>query len=795
MLKSNITVRSNIYNRISANPENDPDFVRNISGGFALGAIKKRLDGTDSLSKLTKAQEQERLESSACSEVYNKKREQTHGPVFVDGEIMWVCRCENYDCEMYEECMSASYAKRIVRSEPVSGVDEELPVSLSYQFLGLRLDDFESVSKTDDELPSSPSYELLGLLPEVSESVSAIFEEPFFESLPEEELPPEIVITDPAFFETAKDGFEVIKDPSVIIKAPLTEKVLVNAGPGTGKTYTVIHRLEYIIKNNMADLSQLLVICYTRAAKQVIQERLESGIASGYLPAAARAVAVCTLDSLATMYLSEIEADFAKLNYDERIAMFNRKIDPKIFDNFEYVIIDELQDIVNQRAEMVLNILKNISCAFLLLGDKCQAIYDYDCHKKGMEAISSVRFYELLNKNISIDTRRYELTANMRQVPKLADYTNNLREALLSFEASDANDVFKEELSKLQIASQKAENFCPQPTAGESAAILCRNNGEAEYISSQLYKKGIQHTLLRGSGHPLSYHRWIADVFWDYREPLVSRDGFIERYKARVVADERRASLSYGALCELCDVEHERDIKLENLAEMLMKSVAPPAELLNKECENLVVSTIHRAKGREFDTVYLLESELPKNSADTEEARVRYVGVTRPRVDLKILEKSGKWHLLKNDYGRWFFRGNLYGRYCKNLSVGMPGDVDITGFVDESIGEWIDIQHYIATQVKPGDVAEITRSGDNYCIVHQGNTIGRLTDGIDSDFWSAIKRTDRRDKIPQRLYDVYISNIVTIVQRQHSERIPLWFRESRFWLGVEITGFAKIDWK
>ena len=59
------------------------------------------------------------------------------------------------------------------------------------------------------------------------------------------------------------------------VERNLNEKVIVNAPPGSGKTETIIQKLVYICNNNIADLKDILVICFSRAAVKEIKERVE----------------------------------------------------------------------------------------------------------------------------------------------------------------------------------------------------------------------------------------------------------------------------------------------------------------------------------------------------------------------------------------------------------------------------------------------------------------------------------------------------------------------------------------
>ena len=107
-----------------------------------------------------------------------------------------------------------------------------------------------------------------------------------------------------------------------IINADIHERIWVNAGPGTGKTYTVIQRLKKMLNDEID--GTILVLCFSRNAVQVIRERLsealgptvESLIDDGQL-------VIRTFDSFAT-YMLEDELNPA-WDYNQRIEAFIKR--------------------------------------------------------------------------------------------------------------------------------------------------------------------------------------------------------------------------------------------------------------------------------------------------------------------------------------------------------------------------------------------------------------------------------------------------------------------------------------
>lgn len=763
-MKTNITVASNIFNRANDDIRRDPDFLAQVIGRPALQKIKDQFSDSFSGVRLSNWQEQMYREDTGCSKAENG--EMTHGLVRKDGQVIWQGRCEYSMCARFKSCSETAHYNRA--EIKIHETPERDIAPLTYEWLG---------------------------------SIDGLFQDEFIEEQPQEDItPPEVVITDVKSF-VVQDEFEEIDNPTRIIEADINDNILVNAAPGSGKTYTVIRRLEHIINNHSVDdFSNILVLVYTNAAKNEILARIETGVLNNSLPYSAKSIDVCTFDSLATSYLATLEAQFTHLDYTGRIKLFNERFLRENFSNFEYVIVDELQDLVNERAKMTLNILSAIQGGYLLLGDKCQAIYDYDCYD--VDKVSSVEFYKRLEVLLPQDVLKFELLGNQRQNNKLAALSGNLRCALLEFDPPDANERIANELEQIAIVDS-VERYDFQSIT-KRTAILCRNNGEAEYVSHLLHKKGIQHTLLRSVGQTITLKRFIADCLWDYHgDSRLSRSVFIDRYCARVLDDAASASDAFDALSEAVYDEIKEVIEIDKLAQVLSHLTSKLTDvLLNDNNSLLTVSTIHKAKGREFDTVFLLDSGFKPTQDNTEEARVWYVGCTRAKSELFKLKKtslllkrsttySPRWVQLKNHRVKWTLR---LMSHCRNIVLGLPLDFSEAGFVEGDFYKALGIQEYIAQEVNVGDCLEVELSKGIYQVKHRGSVTGSLSESIFYQLLNIVRESNPASNAPPYLSSVYVSNIVTITPSKFPDGVSPYFRESKFWLGVELTGFPKIDW-
>lgn len=458
-------------------------------------------------------------------------------------------------------------------------------------------------------------------------------------------------------------------------------------------------------------------------------------------------------------------------------------------------MVDEIQDLVNERAEMVLKILSNLKCGYLLAGDRCQSIYDYEADKDA--TIDSVEFYKRAEALFPKDMRRYEITVNRRQTAELAKEAAKMRQVLLNDSFVKQNEYAKN-VSLKYLGKTKIETYIKTldhaPTV--STAILCRNNGEAEYISSLLCKKGIPHNLNRGVNNTASLPRWIADVFWDHCFENISKSDFIERFKFRCSCDIDPEIL-WKHLCKLTNTKDDTIINVSKLTTALTVSNNIPNDFYGKP-PMLTVSTIHRAKGSEFDKVILIESAIDTSSKGAEEARIQYVALTRPKMQFETMSKTTRY-FMRIMSGRVIETGlhNIYktlNRYCKCIAVGLTGDIDVTSFVSGNFDSILDLQQYIIENVKLYDELSAKRSPitGRYEIYHKGRCIGSLSKEMIAEIDIGVRSTDYKYNLPKELENLYVSGITTEILKQFNTNVPIEYQKSKICFGIQITGLARL---
>ena len=324
---SNVTLKSNIYINKTAST-GDQDFLKHITDyrilrRYGSGSENWRVSGWMTPTQraiLGHGQPNCSLERGTMS---------WGVPV---GSERFVCRCEQYTCSMFNKmCSQYSNFESVERD----GADhpKAVPAAVNVETLPLydasvpAMEPIESIVE-DPEIPITPDVS-----GEKMEPISIDVMKP---EEPKEEVSP---IKEPVVVPAITNTVQVTEQ-ATIINASISERIWVNAGPGTGKTYTVIQRLKKLLSSELD--GAILVLCFSKNAVQVIYDRLQEAI--GYQADALISdgqLVIRTFDSFAT-YMLEDELNPA-WNYNKRIEEFIKMIGRNsgaLNDMLEYLIVD-----------------------------------------------------------------------------------------------------------------------------------------------------------------------------------------------------------------------------------------------------------------------------------------------------------------------------------------------------------------------------------------------------------------------------------------------------------------------
>lgn len=603
-----------------------------------------------------------------------------------------------------------------------------------------------------------------------------------------------------------------------VIEANASERILINAGPGTGKTWTLIEKIIYMVGHLGIDAETIQVLCFSRAAVDVIRKRIRQEIKDNDGNLELNRIDVRTFDSFATQLLCWVrdsdyelipkEFKIEKLSYDERIQKFTEIIaaEPELISNCNHLVVDEVQDLVLDRAEMVLTLIRMLpdTCGVTLLGDSCQAIYDYQID----ECCTSLNFYKEIKR---LDTfKYYSFTENYRQTSKLLTYSDGYRQYLLNENVEACNEyanylknVIPTCSLKLGRVSKKNLTEFVEKYENRRTAILTRNNAQALKISGIFRKFSIDHCMVRKLKDKY-LGGWIALVFNKYNKKSLDYKEFslisvIEKIDGK---RELWEFFSEGV--------PERRLETKEILRKIVEVGTCDFLYINDKHSPLTISTIHRSKGREYDNVVLLD-DLLDNSEEIEEHRVKYVAISRARHQIFQSKMSALFFKTLDDR-RCYGVGMAHKKqkkYLSNFEVGLKGDIISNDFViEDGLQEWI--RENISTL--PGKEVYLSKSyvqTDGYIVydvilAYNNKRIGKTSREFFLELTQAIrsiKGLSNRWEVFDYLYPlefcgVYITDIASEISLFRGfEKGVQDFGGITTWNSIVIEGYAKAVYK
>lgn len=632
--------------------------------------------------------------------------------------------------------------------------------------------------------------------------------------------------------ETQSEADDTAEREAILSAGP-DIRMLVEAGPGTGKTQMSALRLAGLIRSALSP-GQVLVLSFSRSAVRTLTRRLTIvAAADAHIVEELRYVSVRTFDSWAFRVLRLLghqPSDLLRRAHDENIAAVkNAIIGPErervrqLIGDRRHLIVDEFQDLLGVRGELVLALLDLMAppgkpgCGFTILGDPAQAIYGFAADKGTM---TPRQYWDQVQKLYRGELRIHSLQVNHRAAAPLAALSAQLRSVLLG-------GLPGEEKLKLirtviaQLPEQSGSLNGPQLEPG-SKAILTRTNGEAVRVLQNVMGREVKGpdapVRIRAANYASLAPAWIAALLRPARAPTMPRMQFDRIYDrlTSIWNDEMRRRLELPA----------RDVAWVRL----MQASGAPADGTSLDLpalrarlawpdsfpddqplvdDALIVTTVHQSKGMEFDIVTLLDrsgdGDGSLSDGHLEEASVGYVGITRAALALR---RSGGDELYPAPRD-WQFTGGR-SRLCHwrygwlNLEIGQPGDIDPVSFVDPELhGSKAGIDELqafllenarmleghkvvLCRQYEDGKVHWTIRLQDEE---GPGRLLGRTAPQLTYDLLNILH--DRGFSLPWRIFNLRISGVGTLTSDTDCA-LEEPDRTSRLWLGISLFGIGDI---
>ena len=527
---------------------------------------------------------------------------------------------------------------------------------------------------------------------------------------------------------TSQDSFRRIVDnlenpvQMAIVSAPINENMLVLAGPGSGKTRVVVHRCAYLLRVERVPSRGILILCFNRQAASTLRHRLWDLVGTDAI-----GVTVLTYHGLAMRLTGTSFADRLTSDGDESID-FNELIDQavrllkgeedlpgmiqdelrdRLLSGYQHILVDEYQDIDERQYELVSAIAgrtledEDAKLTIMAVGDDDQNIYTFRgtnvAFIRQFEKDYQAKFHHLVENfrstaniiaagNVHIAQNRdrmkieYPIRINKgreRLEPggdwaHLDPFTKGRTQILKVADYNAQANVLVTQLEKLKK--------CDPPLNWSDCAVLSRRHEELATIRAALEYAGIPVAYVRQDLNlPIGRVREVRQ-FFAALEPLrneLKRASDLEALLIEVAGTISLSQNTWWVLLAAC---------LQAWHVETGNSELPVKQAIDSLWEDLVeqkrdrfmgrgvfLSTVHAAKGTEFDHVFVAGGNwTTKKGGEEEERRAYYVAMTRAKQTLTL-----------------FQRGDAPNPYCGVLEHKLSGEqlVSLTPQILQSISD------------------------------------------------------------------------------------------------------------
>lgn len=423
-----------------------------------------------------------------------------------------------------------------------------------------------------------------------------------------------------------------------IIDDKASPYIVIAAGPGSGKTKVLVHKLASLILMEDVKHEQLLMLTFSRAAATEFKKRLIALIGN-----AANFIDIKTFHSFCFDLLGKVgtldKADAIIKATVEKIK--NREVEVSRITK-TVLVIDEAQDMDANEFELIKVLMnKNEEMRVIAVGDDDQNIYEW-------RGADSKYLSSFITEKKAV---KYELVTNYRSKSNLVSFTNQFANSITTRLKEIPIEAIQHDNGKIRIVHYKNRNLIT-PLIDDilltglsgTTCVLTHKNEEAFQIAGLLIKNGLPAKLIQSNDDFSLYN--LVEVRFFLNELRLS-DGVFTidddvwgDAKRNVV--ERYKQSSKFEICNQLIKDFEATNtkrKYKSDLEVFIRE-SKLEDFISDNGETIYVSTIHKAKGKEFDNVFIMLENF--DAKEDEKKRQLYVAMTRAKRNL-IIHLNGNY--------------------------------------------------------------------------------------------------------------------------------------------------------
>lgn len=479
------------------------------------------------------------------------------------------------------------------------------------------------------------------------------------------------------------------KKQAAIVSGPVEKNLLVLAGPGSGKTRVVVHRVAYLLRVKRVQACSILVLCFNRSAAMELRKRLRELVGDEM-----RWVTTLTFHGLALRLTGrslagakesggrQDDVDFSKmikdaiglLRGDTDVLGYTEGVREELVGKFSHILVDEYQDIDEQQYELI-SLLTGKSLedhdqkmSIMAVGDDDQNIYRF----RGANVSFIRQFKSDYNADIHYLVENYRSTGNIisacnvlighNQDRMKIDHpimVNSARKMLPRGGNWQINDTLvrgkvqllrvKDEVCQSMVLLEEIKRLMSLEGGFDlnSCAVLGREWKDLDVIRSVFEEASIPLNFNwgRGRGFPsltrLRENVCLLEYLKAHRSDSITGSSLLMFLPSRQVDDNIWQGNLRSLLTDWIAETHDTPQPVSAVEDYLYEALADQGRSKNLG-NGLFLSTVHSVKGMEFDHVFILDGSWGEKQGDDgeEERRLYYVAMSRARETLTLFSMS-----------------------------------------------------------------------------------------------------------------------------------------------------------
>ncbi|MGK0179591.1 MAG: ATP-dependent DNA helicase RecQ [Nitrospinales bacterium] len=422
-----------------------------------------------------------------------------------------------------------------------------------------------------------------------------------------------------------------------VVQDNKNDNILVAAGPGSGKTLVLVHKVASLLLIEDIKPEEFLMLTFSRPAALEFKTRLKNLVGN-----TAYYIDIFTYHGFAFQLAGRVGDLERSQNILVKVkeAIEQEEIPLDRLKSKRVIVVDEYQDVSREEYDFMMAIVnKAENIRVIVVGDDDQNIYEF----RG----SSIQYMRGFIHDRNAVT--YYLTKNYRSKSNLLDFSNRYLQTYFSGKRIKhdipliAHDQRNGTIEIIRYTSTSLilpliEHLKQKQPKG-TTAVLTQTNEEAILLAS----------LLREEGYPASL---ISEKQGFSLRDLLEISTFTHYLHKGIHDDfglvtEEQWTANKTKLYELYATSQNLDLVDRIL--YAFEQVIPKKFLSNwksylkqiriedfyhPEQDKILVSTMHKSKGKEFDYVFLLLDKYPLHTE--EKKRVLYVAMTRAKDHLYL---------------------------------------------------------------------------------------------------------------------------------------------------------------